>query len=151
MGTPEGQARFRRNLDANHAVDQAGEALLDWLHSFNWYATKSGGPNPDIPSDAIEIKVGLYPPVELVPSPGDEPFAEADAEMQKGREEARAKAERELDEKVEEIYKTYPPDMAAKARAEWRQMREEEKIMDERYFSQPCRLINPFNPSLPAH
>jgi len=150
LGTPEGDARLQRNLAAYRAVGSAADAIVDWLHSFNWYVTRGNGPNPDIPPDAIEIKVGLYPPVELTPSPGELPFAEIDAEMQKSREEAREKAEREEDEKVEEIYKTYPPYMAAKARAEWKQMREDEKRNEERY-SQPCRLINPFNPALPVY
>jgi hypothetical protein len=151
LGTPEGDARLRRNLELHGAVSKAADAIVDWLHSFNWYVTRGQEPNPDISPDAVEIKVGLYPPVELIPSPGEKPFAELDAEMQKSREEARVRAEHEQDEKVEEQYKTYPPDMAARARAEWKQMREDEKKMDERYFSQPCRSINPFDPALPVH
>lgn len=141
----------RRNMTAEGLVTKAADAIVDWLHSFNWYVTIGQEPNPDIPSDAIEIKVGLYPPVELISSPGKKFFDEFDAEMQKTQEEAREKADRDLDERVEQQYKTYPPDMAARARAEWKQMRQEQEKVRKRYFSQPCRLINPFDPSLPIH
>jgi hypothetical protein len=144
LGTPEGQARLRRNLEANRAVSQAGEAIRDWLHDFNWIATKSMAPNPDIPTDAIEIRVGLYPAVQFVVPPGDKAFADATAAGNKQREEALEKMRAEDDKEFEDLMKQRSPEGAAKAREAREQTRELVKKWHEQ-DSQPCRLVDPFS------
>jgi hypothetical protein len=143
LPAPDSEARLRRNLVLYGVVSNAADAIVYWLHSFFWQATRSQAINPDIPSDAVEIKVGLYPAVQYVAPPGEKVFSDLYAALKNQQEEAREKMEAEQDQKFEELMKYRPPEMAEEARRVRENTRAMEKQMKARYFSQPCRLLNP--------
>jgi hypothetical protein len=144
LSLPDSEVKLNHNLALLRAASSAADAIVDWLHSFSWQATRSQAPNPDIPSDAVEIKVGLYPAVQYVAPPGEKVFSDLDAASNKKRGEAREKMEAERDQKFEEMIRSRTPKRAEEARRARENSRAFEKQLEERYFSQPCRLVNPW-------
>jgi hypothetical protein len=143
LSDPESRAMQDRNFAQWRAAGSAADAIVDWLHSFFWQAIRSGATNPDIASDSVEIKVGLYPAVQYVPPPGERVFSDLNAASEKQREDALKAMEAEEDQRFEEAIKNRPPERKEEARRARAGARMWEKQFKERYFSQPCRLVNP--------
>jgi hypothetical protein len=89
-------------LDAESNSIAAADAVVDFLHSFNWQAQRTLPfdekgeliQDPKVfPSDSLRIKVGLYPPVSFTSPPALKGLA---AEMRKTWEKRRMAANEEL-------------------------------------------------------
>jgi hypothetical protein len=140
------EAERNRNLALHGAVSSAADAIVDWLDSFFWHATRSLAPSPDIPSDAIQINVGLYPAVQYAAPPGNGGFSTSEKALRKQQEDAQAKQKAEQDKKFDELMNSRIPEMVERARRERESMAGMERKREERYFSQPCRLVDSFKP-----
>lgn len=136
-------AEMDHNLRMHWDVEEAADAVVDLLHSFNWQVERSGGPNADIPSNAMTIKVGLYPAVEFIAPPGGKQFADTEAVIRKSQQEGRQQFKNELEKTFEEHLAKSPPEFRARMRADWDREQEDERKVEERLFSQPCRLVSP--------
>ncbi len=135
-------------------ASHAAEALIDFLHSYNWQARLSVPPaaeRADIPLDGLKVRVGLYPAVVYVAPPGAKDFTEAIARNEQEREKINKEVESEILKRNEEFLKRLPPKEAEKAAIELRVLREqrkkEEKLRRER-DSGPCRPLSSLLPSL---
>lgn len=83
------------------------DALVDFLHSYNWQAARGfllnerGALIRDpkvVPPDGLRIRIGLYPAVSFVTPPGDKAWAEAigqiDQQMHESEQEEKQSKER---------------------------------------------------------
>jgi hypothetical protein len=132
----------------------AADALVDFLHSYNWDA-KWGWPldesgrilnNPAIlPPDGVLIKVGLLPAVVFVTPPAEESFDAAMGAYTKEREKAKKQAMAEEAKRREEKLKNLPPDIAMKRRAELEEYDKEMQAIENRFFG-PCQPLSQLNP-----
>ncbi len=135
-------------------ASQAADALVDFLHSYNWQARFGVPPRAeraDIPLDGLKVRVGLYPAVVYVAPPGAKDFTEAIARNEQERERINKEVESEILKRNEAFLKRLPPKEAEKAAIELRVLREqrkkEEKLRRER-DSGPCRPLSSLLPSL---
>jgi len=73
----------------------AGEVLIDFLHSYNWEATPglASDTDPDIPPNGIKIRVGPYPAVSFVSPPATKEINAAIEQRIRESEEMRKKDE----------------------------------------------------------
>jgi hypothetical protein len=101
--------------------NQAADAILDFLHSYNWQATHGwldddkGSLISDLnifPADALRIRVGLYPPVSFVAPPGAKDFADVLAQHAQEREQTRKQIEEENAKRDEAYLNTLTPEQA---------------------------------------
>ncbi len=135
----------------------AADAIVDFLHSYNWQATRAwpldekGAMIHDpkiIPPGAVRIRVGLYPPIQFIAPPGAKDLASAVAQFQQQREKTRMDAEAKMLKKEEEIINSLPTEQAREdfkaRREEWNQS---DKLLNERHSS-PCQPLQPLTPSL---
>jgi hypothetical protein len=91
--------------------DDAADALVDFLHSYDWQA-KRGWPvdekgqvirDPKIlPPDTLRIRVGLYPAVIYVSPPGAKDFADFIAKGDQQREAFKKQMDKELADRNED-------------------------------------------------
>ncbi len=128
---------------------EAVDALVDFLHSYNWQAREGWPPldTNDIPPDGLKVRVGLYPAVTYVSPPGAKDFAVAIAQFQQEREKNRKKIEQEQLKREEEFLKNLTPQQAIELKARTEEFKQREKLWMERY-SGPCQPLNPLVPSL---
>jgi hypothetical protein len=127
-----------------HASDVA-EKLLDFLHSYNWQATKGwprdaqGQPLHDeevLPSGAIRIQVGLYPAVVYVNPPGQKELTSRMEELKEEDEKHHAEFKREIEKRLA----TQPPEV--RQRFEQAEAERMQKGKNETSNS-PCQVLNP--------
>ncbi len=127
-----------------HASDVA-EKLRDFLHSYNWQATR-GAPRDAqgktihdekiLPVGAIRIQIGLYPPTMYVNPPGRKELTSRFEEVKREQE----KAEAELKRKREARWATLPPEDRQKLQQKYAEI--EAKIKSETSNS-PCQVLSP--------
>ena len=136
---------------------EATNAVVDFLHSYNWQAKagsaldKNGAviEDPKIaPPDGLRIRVGLYPAVSLVVPPGAKEFAAVMAHSDQERERIRKQSQEEKLKRTEEYLKALTPQQAI----EWEQLekesQEQEKLWTERYNG-PCQAAYSLAPAVP--
>lgn len=122
-------------------TSQASDKLLEFLHSYNWQATQ-GPPTGAIhdetvlPTGAIRIQVGLYPPAVYVSPPGQKELTSRIDEMKQQDAKAQAEAKRRREERLA----TLPPEVRQRV-----QQQEAEIEADEVKSSHenPCQVLNP--------
>jgi hypothetical protein len=135
---------------------EATNAVVDFLHSYNWQAKagsaldKNGAVIEDpkiVPPDGLRIRVGLYPAVSLVVPPGAKEFAAVMAHSDQERERIRKQSQEEKLKRTEEYLKTLTPQQAI----EWEQLenesQEQEKLWTERYNG-PCQAAYSLAPAV---
>jgi hypothetical protein len=141
----EVQAYFRRANEQNSPKDlgrdwdnhiksmEAVNALLDFLHSYNWQAREGwAAPGNDIPPDGIKVRVGLYPPAVFVSPPGQKEF--------NSRVEA---MKREFDKSIAELERKQMESLPPETRKQLQQAREEWKAKNKIMSNGPCQVLNP--------
>ncbi len=141
----EGQREWQIHLRSSEAVD----ALIDFLHSYNWQA-RMGWASPDandIPPDGLKVRVGLYPAVTYVNPPGAKDLASAIAQFEQGREKSRQQKEKEQLKRDAEMLRHLRPQQAAEFKARREEWNKREQKWMERY-SGPCQPLEPLSPSL---
>jgi hypothetical protein len=134
---------------ANMNASEVGGKLVDFLHSYNWQATR-GNPldasrkkmlrDPAIlPEGAIRVQIGLYPPVQFVSPPGDKETALVREQFRQMREKEYADDAR----REEEDLKNFPPEQRearrkrdAQSQADWKA---EQAIRDNSTY--PCQVL----------
>ena len=132
------------HIESSKAVD----ALVDFLHSYNWQARIASprlGAN-DIPPDGIKVRVGLYPAVTFVSPPGGKDPAAAEAQFHQEMEKNTKQIEERLEKHDTEILKNMTAQHAAQFKAREAQGKREEQAELSRYSS-PCQPLNPVVPS----
>jgi hypothetical protein len=134
-----------KDEDSHLRALDAADALVGFLHSYNWQA-KQGWPQGDdnIPLDGLKVRVGLYPAVAYVSPPGSKVSAETKQQFnQHWREEFR-RQKSELAKRREGYLKAIPPSQQAEWKARWeRSDKEFEKAEREvEGTGQPCRPLN---------
>jgi hypothetical protein len=150
---PSPETKEWRSLwQAETGSGDAADALVDFLHSYNWQA-KRGWPldehgrtirDPKImPPDSLRIRVGLYSPVTFVSPPGAKEIAEAIAQSEQEVQKRIAQTEKKRDE---EIRKRFTPQQALEYKAQTEQWKEQIRLSTERY-SGPCQPLNQLFPS----
>jgi hypothetical protein len=121
------------------------DKLLDFLHSYNWQATRGWPSDPEgklirdekiLPAGAIRIQVGLYPPTVYVSPPGQKEFTSSMEEWRRKREEMRAEFKR----KDEERRAMLPPETRKELERADKEL--EAKIKSET-SNGPCQVLNP--------
>jgi hypothetical protein len=147
---------WNSQLEAESRSRAAADAVVDFLHSYNWQA-RSGWPIDDkgsmirdpkiISPDSLRIRVGLYPAVAYVSPPGEKDFVAAIAKTGREMEKHRKQAEAEELKREEEILKHLTAQQAAEFTAQREQQKKQEKLWMERY-SGPCQPLTPLFPSL---
>ncbi len=141
----EGLREWQIHVRSSEAVD----ALIDFLHSYNWQA-RMGWASPganDIPPDGLKVRVGLYPAVTYVSPPGAKDLESAIAQFEQEREKNRKQLETERLKREEEILKQLSPQQAMEFKARREEWNKSEKLWMERY-SGPCQPLTPLSPSL---
>jgi hypothetical protein len=141
----EGWREWQIHIRSSEAVD----ALIDFLHSYNWQA-RMGWASPeanDIPPDGLKVRVGLYPAVTYVSPPGAKVFASAIAQFEQEREKNRKQIENQRLKREEEMLKQLSPQQAMEIKAGIEEWNKREKLWMERY-SDPCQPLTPLSPSL---
>ncbi|HTA60661.1 MAG TPA: hypothetical protein VK805_21080 [Candidatus Baltobacteraceae bacterium] len=127
----------------------AADAVLKFLHSFNWQADlwrsfdEKGQLIHDpktFPTDVLRVRVGLYPPTMFVAPPAMKAFE--DVEKERRRQEQEMKTKRD-----EEYLKGLTPQQII----EWKTRKEEYekrvKVIREQEDSNPCQPLTAFFPS----
>jgi hypothetical protein len=152
MSTQEWQSSWGAEIQS----EEAAGAVLDFLHSYNWQATR-GWPTDEkgqlihdpkiMPPDSLRIRVGLYPAVTYVSPPGAQHFATAIAQAGQEMEKHRKQIEAEELKREDEILKHLTAQQATEFKARREQRNKEQKLRMERYSSGPCQ---PLIPLLPA-
>ena len=130
-------------------ASKAADAVIDFLHSYNWQANRSW-PDPntsDIPRDGIKIRLGLYPATTYVTPPGAKDLAEAVAQTETKWREIDKKMEEGEQREHEEKLKHLTPQQASDFRAMLEQYKAEMKKLGERH-SGPCQPLNSLTPRL---
>ena len=65
---------------------EAVQALVYFLHSYNWQAKEEPWGANDIPPDGVKVRVGLYPAATYVSPPGAKDFATVIAQFEQERQ-----------------------------------------------------------------
>jgi hypothetical protein len=148
----EWDSLWQSEIRSNNAAD----ALVDFLHSYNWQA-KRGWPLDEkgqmirdskiLPPDTLRIRVGLYPAVTYVSPPGAKDIAEAIAQFDQQREAIKKQTEKQRADRDEEILKRLTPQQASEYKARMEQWKREDDQLMER-LSGPCQPLNSLTPSL---
>jgi hypothetical protein len=114
----ESREQQMKDSDSHLRASEAADALVGFLHSYNWQA-KRGWPLGDdnIPPDGLKVRVGLYPPVTYVTPPGAKDLAEATAKFEQQRENSRKQIEKQQAQTAEDILKRRGPEQAAEYKA----------------------------------
>lgn len=132
-----------QDWESHVRASDAADALIDFLHSYNWQAHPEW-PKPgtnDIPRDGVKIRIGLYPAVTYFSPPGAKKFADALTEFDKKQQESMNKAEDNEAKREEEMLQHLSPAQASQLRAAWERNKAERKAEDER-ISGPCQQLN---------
>jgi hypothetical protein len=121
------------NFGQRWRTDDVADALVDFLHSYNWTASKGWAPNrPDsIPAGAVRIQVGMYPATSYISPPG---FADINRVISKNESDRKAR-QKEADRKYLE---NFPPNSR---KEEERPLQEDRKA--EARYSNPCQPLAP--------
>lgn len=136
--TPDGLREWEKHIRSKEVAD----ALVDFLHSYNWQARVGRTPEgaSDIPPDGIKIRVGLYPPVIYVSPPGAKEFDAATARWEQERKRLKFRWE---DERLKALTPQQATEYKAR-RQKWAEDRDkEEKLGMERRFG-PCQTFSGF-------
>jgi hypothetical protein len=144
-GTEEWYSLWQAEIRSNNAAD----AVVDFLHSYNWQA-KRGWPVDErgqlMPSDSLRIRVGLYPAVMYVSPPGAKDFAAAIAQFEEERGKNRKQIEKEQLKREEEALKHLTEQQANQFKANKEEWNKKQKLQMERNTN-PCQPLNPLVPS----
>jgi hypothetical protein len=146
--------RTRQEWDDHLRSQEVVDALVDFLHLYNWQAL-SGWPPPenDIPLDGIKVRVGLYPAVMYVAPPGAQGFSDAilqvEQEMQESSRQREEQAQKREDEQLKQSGLT--PQQIAVVKAREQETKKEQQKWMARY-TQPCRPLTPLSlPTMPLN
>jgi hypothetical protein len=92
------------SISAGQQNRTAAQSLIDSLHLNNWHEVKLGvtmGTEPDMPTDALLVRVGLMPAIEYVAPPASSAVEHAFATaLQTERDEAMKRTEERAREQV---------------------------------------------------
>jgi hypothetical protein len=136
---------WESHLRSSEAVD----ALVDFLHSYNWQA-RSGWPirgKNDVPRDGLKIMIGLDPAVVYVTPPGAKDIADALSRSELETQEVKKKRDEEQRKREEAIVKNLTPQQAAEFMSRRERDRALEKSMEERYLG-PCQTLSGLTPHI---
>jgi hypothetical protein len=116
---------------------EVADKLLDFLHSYNWYAVKGWATDGrPLPLGALRVRVGLYPAAVYVTPPGAKEAASVLEEIKRGRDEMMADVARKRKEQLA----TLSPDVR-------KVIEQSDKEWDARMKSEtssgPCQVLNP--------
>jgi hypothetical protein len=127
-----------------HASDIANK-LVEFLHSYNWQATRGWPLDPQgkmirdekvLAAGAIRIQIGLYPAAVYVSPPGQKELTSRMEELKQEREKAEAESKR----KLEEHWATFPPEVRER-------LQQAKAEMDAKAKSEtsngPCQVLDP--------
>ncbi len=130
------------NMSAYWHAEDAARKLLEFLHSYDWQATRGwptdlqGAPIRDekvLPAGAIRIQVGLYPAAVYVSPPGQKEFTSS-IEQMKREQDADIKRRRE------EALAALPPELRKRREQE---MEEWDAKTKSAMSNGPCQVLNP--------
>lgn len=132
------------------ASRSAAEALVDFLHSYNWQAKIGSADDTDakkIPLDGLRIAVGLYPAVTYIAPPGAKELKDwltAREKQQKEQMERRQKEENQRDEKR---FKNLTPEQIAKIKTSTEEWNKRMMLDWERFAgTTPCQPLESLTP-----
>lgn len=122
---------------ANRESEKAADALVTFLHGYNWQASLWDPPGADreIPPDGIRVEVGLYPPVTFVTPPAEKEVVAAGKEIEQHIDEMRKK-------RREEQLKGMSPQEAAQEKEDWARYDKEAAAMIAARLQQPCHPLS---------
>jgi hypothetical protein len=139
-------------------ADGAGNALLDFLHSYNWQA-KFGWPVDEnnaiiygtkvVPLGGLRVRAGIYPAVMFIAPPGAKALADASAAESKYHEQMRKEDEEKMEKHRTEVLKTLNPQEAIRYKAQIEEDNKREQQFRERSRSSPCQPLSSIFPFAP--